>query len=215
MSALPSLDERYTDPGYSIGGYFVAPETILVICPKCDGPADVLSENDDGAARLSCRRCPHREHTDNTAHRHGLHFSVTRPPCPRCGAAFTDKGYKWGAKSTGLPVRGRLHCTMCRPNKRWEWRAPVFELAEGCDPYFRLPLFLRQQVAGKEIWALNVRHLLDLRAYLGAQLRERRFPWTLTAMKRLPSWMKAASMRPKVIRALEKMFDEAVRNNLA
>lgn len=104
---------------------------------------------------------------------------------------------------------------MCR---QMVWGRPrmthTVELAEGCDPYFRLPLFLKAQIAGKEIWAVNVPHLLDLRMYLGAILRERRSGLSLTAMKRLPSWMKSASMRPKVVRALDRMFETAMAHRL-
>lgn len=63
---------------------------------------------------------------------------------------------------------------------------------------------------------MNRHHLADMRMFLGATLRERnpRIGLSLTAMARLPAWTKIASMRPKVVRSIDKMLTTAERHGL-
>ena len=86
----------------------------------------------------------------------------------------------------------------------------------GHDPLLGLPLFLRADIAGGTLWALNLDHLESLEAYLGATLRERPAGVTgLTMMARLPRWMKLAANRPKVLQGLAEMRSMALAAGIA
>jgi len=80
------------------------------------------------------------------------------------------------------------------------------------------PLYLTATVGGEELWVYNVAHLDALAEWLGASLRERSGDDGLvnkTMMSRLPRWMKSSKNRPKVIQALAKLRDTAIREGLA
>jgi len=55
----------------------------------------------------------------------------------------------------------------------------------------------------------NLAHLAVLEDYLGAKVRERGPVRGLTMMARLPAWMKAATMRPKILRGLTHLRERA------
>lgn len=83
---------------------------------------------------------------------------------------------------------------------------------------FDTPLYLTATVGGEELWVYNVAHLDALAAWLGASLRERPGDDGLvnkTMMSRLPRWMKSAKNRPKILQALAKLRDTAIREGLS
>ena len=80
-----------------------------------------------------------------------------------------------------------------------------YELAEGQDGRFGVPLWLRTECCGGHpLGANNEAHLDYLEAYVGATLRERPdgpsgLAWSLSA------WMKYAKHRDEVLRALGRL----------
>lgn len=194
---------RFNDPSRTLFGYLLDAGGTWVVCPKCSGPASVKVEVDEKdcfgeTAELTCTSCLHRSTS----------LPPPTPPPPYCyGCGTRISIFRPLPKQRGMglgPPNRRQGCGVCR------------RLKHGSDPYFGLPFFLKTEIGGKEFWAVNRRHLSDLRMYLGATLRERN-PWigiSLTAMARLPAWTKVASMRPKIVRTIDKMLASAERHRL-
>jgi hypothetical protein len=85
------------------------------------------------------------------------------------------------------------------------WPAASMKVGHPQDPYFRLPLWLSADVGGETLWAYNRDHLAFLDAYLRAALRQRAPNHNGSLASRLPRWMKAASARQNVLKALARV----------
>lgn len=112
----------------------------------------------------------------------------------------------------------RLSCVQCGfyreicDRHRQQW------VGSGEDGRFGLPLYLTAQVGGYQLWAYNAAHIDALIDYLSATLRERPKGTSLrnkTMMSRIPFWMKSASARPRILRALRKLRNEAAQKGLS
>lgn len=78
------------------------------------------------------------------------------------------------------------------------------------DPFLRQPLWLQTDIDGQVLWAYNERHLDYLEAYVAARLREGYLTanhariWMAMA-DRLPTWLKAANNRERILRSIARM----------
>lgn len=129
--------------------------------------------------------------------------------CPGCAGPARATTEDWGH---------RLSCIRCglhreiRDARRPQWTG------DGDDGRFSLPLYLTARIGAHRLWVYNAAHADALIDYLSADLRERAVDGPLrnkTMMSRLPPWMKAASARPRILRALIKLRDQAVREGLS
>ena len=77
------------------------------------------------------------------------------------------------------------------------------------------PLYLTRRIGDHTLYVYNLEHPDMLEAWLGAKLRERGAEAGLTMMARLPRWMKAASARPQVLKALAELREQALREVLS
>jgi hypothetical protein len=73
------------------------------------------------------------------------------------------------------------------------------------DPWFEQPLWLQAPFRGEVLWAFNLRHLDELRAYVAAQHREHGTGTTRSTFARLPAWMTSAKNRAGVLAALDEL----------
>jgi hypothetical protein len=106
----------------------------------------------------------------------------------------------------------RLVCRGCGLSRVWSGR--VATLSRGTaqpatDPYFGLPLWLQVETRHGWLWAYNLEHLDLLRRFVQASLRERA-PWydtghKMTLVARLPAWIKRATNRDEVLRAVSRI----------
>lgn len=142
--------------------------------------------------------------------------------CPTCG------GRAVVVPRPGLPTRRyftellfqprRLACGGCGAVADWEPEVRGAGLVGAVlggseDPFFRRPLWLQARCAGHILWAYNVRHVSELSAYVGAQLRERAGAQPMMSMVvRLPSWMKRSDNRTDVLAGLERLRKLADRS---
>lgn len=193
---------RVADPSWSIFSYLLDAGGVWVACPKCHGPARVrieLTENRTlpDAAQIVCMGCLHRAVC-------GCPSNPQELRCYGCGTRRIDRPDPAFDAEAITPHHSRERCRYCR------------SLKHGRDPYSGQPFFLKGEIGGKELWALNRHHLVDMRIFLGATLRERNpdTGLTLTAMARLPAWTKAASIRPRIVRFLDKLLASADRYGL-
>lgn len=179
-----------------------------VTCPKCGGPAR------DTRSRVTCIKCSYAYGAKAQRVRKGQMLSLRKwsPVCAKCKAPIPGRGR--ALRPTGEPDETpmvQVKCPTCRHVGAYPayagqsslyWRAGL--------PYRRGP-YLYREIGNYTLWVYNLEHLDALEQWLGAELRERPEQRALTMMARLPRWMKAASARPKVLKALAEMREEAAR----
>lgn len=111
----------------------------------------------------------------------------------------------------------RLVCPGCALTREWvaERRgAALVGVALGGpnDPFFGLALWLQTPCCGRLLWAYNERHLDVLHAYVSADLRERA-GFAMGMLGRLPAWIKVATHRSEVLRAIDRLRAQLQRRN--
>lgn len=78
---------------------------------------------------------------------------------------------------------------------------------EKSDPVFGLPLWLRSEFKGEQIWEYNTDQLLEIKSYIGANLRERTtHRYKMTMVEKLPNFMKSAKNRNEILLSLNRML---------
>lgn len=191
---------RARDPGLRLSQLV---HVTWVHCPDCDGAAKL---SPDGARCIRCGYITIPSVKPQTAR--WARIDLSDPRCTHCrdplpGAAMPT------ARHVGKKLLVRVKCPQCAktvnyPGK-WSFPANFSPSSETRD----LPMFLKVQVGGHILWVHNLAHLDALYAYLGARLRERGWATGLTMMARLPDWMKSASNRPKIMRAMRLLRERA------
>ena len=128
--------------------------------------------------------------------------------CPSCGGlarvvvppgATPPKGHG------RLFTPRRLVCAACGHTR--ESDAKTARIGDATDPWFGLPLWLQDRVAGHVLWAWNADHVDLLDAYVRARVRTRAHrprPAPASLLERLPPWVKAAANREAVLTVLER-----------
>jgi hypothetical protein len=202
---------RSADPGLWLSQLSGA---IWVRCPNCEGAAKVVG------GRLTCAHCGHAiQHSQvRNAKSHDISLSSWRPRCERCGSLLQKRGRTLGVFGREGALMARVRCPLCGHSGCYPaWAMPrSFGHSDGTDPWFRLPLYLTEQIGERSLWVYNPLHLALLDAYLGASLRERAIGLSaMTMMARLPRWMKAASARPKLRRAFDQLREKAAQAGIA
>lgn len=124
--------------------------------------------------------------------------------CPRCAGCATVTPLP-GSDRSVFAAR-RLLCHACTYQKDIETNG--YRELPGHDWYFGLPLWLRANCAGADLWAFNWRHLAWLERYVRAALRKecQRSEWgyrNQSAANRMPAWIKAAKNREDVLHCIE------------
>lgn len=65
------------------------------------------------------------------------------------------------------------------------------------------------------LWAYNVEHLADLKAFVQADLRERNnYAGNGSMFSRLPLWIKSAKNRVTILKLIEKLENKCQKNLL-
>ena len=85
----------------------------------------------------------------------------------------------------------------------------IADIQDGREPYFGLELWFLTSFQGKPVWALNREHLAYLISYLSADLREKPMGRAKkTQADHLPTFMKTAKNRERIVKLLKKMQEE-------
>ncbi|HYJ81425.1 MAG TPA: hypothetical protein VEW26_01100 [Allosphingosinicella sp.] len=208
-------NSRAADPGVRL---YQLLAVRWVHCPRCDGPARIADR------RLVCLRCSHVEGGPKPGRRRlrEVMLEKNRPVCERrsCGAPIPNHGppVRSGAADTLL---ARVECPTCGHVGRYP-AVPIEPLdvarAQAALRAFRCwpggAPYLSRRIGAHTLVVHNLAHLDALEQWLGAKLRERGPVAGLTMMARLPRWMKAASARPEVLKALADIREQAYREGL-
>ncbi len=206
---------RATDPGVRL---FQLGAVKWVHCPRCAGPAR------EAEGRLSCKSCSHVEGgpKPNRRRLRAVVLAKQNPTCEdrQCGAPIPRVGcvVRGGA---GDDIVAQVKCPTCGhvgryPALAMSPRDVLQDKARFWRAFYRRgpSLYLSRRIGAHTLAVYNLQHLELLEEWLGARLRERGSVAGLTMMARLPRWMKAASARAKVLKALAELKEQAVREGL-
>ena len=201
MTTKRVIDRPYGT--YSV--YIVEKSGIDVKCPQC-GKRGVVTADRDGA-RFSCGSCGKSLTKDAGYYRYDIHNQ-----CESCSryyrTSITDEdGQRYPALHVACPhcghsMQGKIHKT-----RRGSWPI-VDQIGNGCEPRLGLELWFLSYFDGKPVWALNREHLAYLIHYLEADLREKpvaEYPVMRTQAAQLPTFMKTAKNRDRIVKLLRQM----------
>lgn len=191
------------EPYFTYSAYNALTTGIQVKCPKCQGPGIVTADKD--TAYFRCLRCGHQETCDRTVYRYDVHNQ-----CRSCGRYYRVD-IKDEAKQHFPVLRVACpYCGMTMPGTVHRTAEAFFytgEIENGREPFFGLELWFLTSFQDKPVWALNREHLTYLIGYLSAGLREK--PAGTNVMKtqadHLPTFMKTAKNRERIVKLLKKM----------
>jgi hypothetical protein len=198
------LNTRHLDAGVRLWEFA---DEVLVLCARCNRPGRVV-RSDPTEARRFAFECVQCGLTLDSA-RHDWVGPITytgRRPCGTCG-------HKWLAVRIAedrYPHEARrlvsVRCPGCLNDCQVSADAEPARPDDRCiDPHFGLPLLLAAPTRHGRVWAYNLRHLRELRAYIAAMLRERRGTGNSSMYSRLPPWMKAAKHRDEMLKAIDRL----------
>jgi len=110
-----------------------------------------------------------------------------------------------------IPAFLNVKCNACQTiNKVKEnWESYILRYQEFgiIDPAFGLPLWFQDSVKGNMIWAYNLRHLIEIKNYVQATLRERTTDkFKMTMVEKLPDFIKMAKNRKDVLKSIDRML---------
>jgi len=176
----------------------------VVHCPKCDGTATIKvpSPYDNNNAVLRCNDCHFSEKISERTR-----FKTTgKAVCHECRTPLNPdiKDRK------EIPSFVKVTCPNCKTiNKIAEnWESYIMKYNDSgiIDPAFGLHLWYQDKVRGNVIWAFNHAHLVEIRNYVAAQLRERPISkLKMMMVDKLPEFIKSAKNRDEVVDALDRM----------
>ena len=208
MAQASSPPRRARDPGKRLFQYLNNWGGVnWVRCPKCGGPAR------DTRSRVTCIKCSYAYGAKEQHIRKGQILTLQKwsPSCAKCKAPVPTRGRALRPTDAEDTPLAQVRCPTCKHIGAYPGYAGRSSLFfSRALPYRRGP-YLYREIGNHTLWVYNLEHLDALEQWLGAELRERPAKRALTMMARLPRWMKAASARPKVLKALAEMRAEAAR----
>lgn len=196
--------KRFEDEGaYKYSYFFVLNrgERIDVKCPECGGYAYI--ERSNGKVQWRCSQCyTHAVKEEDYEY-------AAKGYCAVCERWYTV--LVTDEKMTPHPLV-HITCPHCGAtnqaalHKRQVSRGYYREIQKGRDPLFGLELYFLDYIRGKQIWAVNRKHLNYLLQYVSADLRVKYGGRSQkTASHSIPAYIKEAKNREAVTRVLTKM----------
>lgn len=184
--------ERYKSEGY------IYPKYYSVECPHCKKEATVEDW------KFMCKHCFGK--VDFPSIKYNIYF---RRNCPDCGKQIY-------IRETGLsavPEKMKVMCPNClfkiedKPTLEKCYKVKPDAKGLKTDPYYGFPLWFQTEVKGHLFWGYNREHLVEIEAYVKADLREVDINGRSYRMvTRLPSFIKEAKNRETVLKAIERMI---------
>jgi hypothetical protein len=175
-------------------------ELVLVECPKCASCATIeCPKGLRGTPRLSCPKCAFAKRGWPPPPPAEIRRSARRR-CPRCNDWLGEAPARFLPRKRVVEVACPCGAVAVAP-------LPTASMVLGApvDPYFRLPLWLRSNIKGEDVWAYNRDHLTFLEMYVRAAIRRRTPNRNASLASRLPRWMKNAHNRDAILKAFNRM----------
>lgn len=200
---------RHRDRGTPLAGYA---DEILVRCRRCAAPGCVRVSWKPYAwqGSFACTRC---DLTLDLATRDwvGPLVFLGHRACGYCGHRWLTPRIEEHGFPHARHTEVETQCPACRKHTKVPVKAhPLFPADHAIDPHFGHPLRLVESTRIGVVWAYNARHLVELRAYVSALLRERRGSTNRSLISRLPRWIKLAKNRDTVLKALDRLAAQIV-----
>ena len=139
--------------------------------------------------------------------------------CPQCSKSAIVKSDGFSFRDYDKEIK--VICTSCGFNKKLtEKPTSVLYSASNdktiesrhliigapIDPFFHLPLWIKENVNGNFLWAYNFEHLEVIRNFVDSKLRERNGDdfSNKSLGSRLPKWLISKNNRETVLKTIEK-----------
>ena len=183
---------------------------VWVVCPRCAGPAHVVSRG------VFCTACTWNAEGGRSGHWclccwawEGDRPSPVGPVdtrldwrCPSCGRRETTRA--------PLTARSRpVRTCACGAEQRLVGRWSSARVADGVDALYGLPFYLSVPCAGRTLWVANREHAEYLLGYIGAVLRPPGPAGDRELGHFLPAWMVTRKHRDEVVRGLRRLLRRA------
>lgn len=207
--AAPVPPRRHRDRGTPLAGFA---DEVWVRCRRCDAPGCVRVSWKPYAwhGSFHCARCDLALDLANRDWVGPIVFLGHRA-CGFCGHRWLTPRVEEAAFPHARRTHVDMQCPACRKPSEVPVKAhPLFPADHAIDPHFGHPLRLVETTRLGVVWAYNARHLTELRAYVGALLRERRGSTNRSLTSRLPRWIKLAKNRETVLKALDRLAAQLV-----
>ncbi len=118
--------------------------------------------------------------------------------CPKCNGKAT-------ITSKLNPESAELSCSFCHyySNKPIPFDKRELDLTK--DYHFDCEIWLQASFKNERFWAHNYEHLTYMKQYIGAGLRERNNREFFTLVEKLPSFIKSAKNRDRLLKLIDKL----------
>jgi hypothetical protein len=201
---VATLNTRHLDVGAHLWEFA---DEVLVLCARCNQAGRVvrLDAADARCFGFECVQCGLKLLSSRNDWVGPVAYTGRRP-CGTCGhkwlaVRIEEDRYPREARRL-IPVR----CPGCLNDCEVSADAEPAGPDDRCiDPHLGLPLLLVEPTRHGRVWAYNLHHLRELRAYVAAKLRERRGAGNSSMYSRLPAWMKAAKHRDEMLKAIDRL----------
>ena len=185
-------------------------EHVMVECPKCKGLARVACVGlGQGTPTLRCSSCGFSRSGWPRPKLPELKRSAKHRRCSRCNAWLGRARVRWAGDNMNS---AEMFCT-CGARADIAVSRPGLRFRQGVDPYFGCQLWLHERVGANKLWLYNEQHLHFIRDFVGASLRTRVPNCNGSIASRLPKWIKRASMRAPVLKALSRLQERVPRGS--
>lgn len=195
---------RFNKPAYATVHFS---EKIWVKCPNCSDLGLVTTEL--GSYNIpyprgyntsfNCKCCGLRKE-DNTEWL-GFCQGTLNQACGYCGSYIY-----YVTEPTMEPYKTTIfECEICRREKEYELKWYRFRQDRPTDPFFGFDLWMQTSVKSNVLWVYNLDHLVYLRQYVSAKMRDDDGRTKYSMIAKLPQWIKSANNRDLIVRKLNKL----------
>ncbi|WP_028778201.1 hypothetical protein [Shimazuella kribbensis] len=145
----------------------------------------------------------------------GYEFLVICPNCQKQATVLSKEAFPFIQNSNKRFVC--THCGLTRdliPKKNQAkqniivyqrtFREGMICIGGPFDWYYGYPLALQNPCCGKTLWAYNKEHLLYVKSYVEAEIRDN-YSYYLSVESMLPNWIKSAKNRKTIVKAITKL----------
>jgi len=190
---------RFNDENLRLSDFV---DEILVECPKCSKKAVVRkNKKPKTGATLTCPECHYR--TRDNMMRYDIHLKAY---CNACAHPIVVNKFLQKKPVYELSIV----CPKCKTEENYQAKVTKLNCSavtnrSYTDPWFGCELWLQYSFKSDVFWANNYEHLDYMKRYIQAGLRERFNREFYTMVEKLPTFIKSAKNRDKLLKLIDRM----------